>query len=139
MLNQIKELINDNKYSCVIVKNDELIYAVSGRGIKPLLTFYLNNKEEMVGAFLADKVIGKAAALIAVDGRITSVYANMMSKSALELLKKNNIQVEYNILVNNILNRDKTDICFIEKAVMHCEDIEQGISNIINTLKQFEK
>lgn len=55
-----KDILDEGNYSCVVVKNDELRHAVIGKGIKPLLNIYMENKEDLEGAIVADKVIRKS-------------------------------------------------------------------------------
>lgn len=71
---------------------------------------------------MADTVVGKAVATLFVYANINSVYATMISKPAYDYLKQHDVDVFYKTIVPNILNRDKTDICPMEKAVQNIED-----------------
>jgi hypothetical protein len=56
-----KEILDEGNYSCVVVKNDELKHAVIGKGIRPLLNIYMENKADLENATIADKVIRKSS------------------------------------------------------------------------------
>ena len=39
MFNKAKEMIDTNKASCVVVKNEEIIYSKTGKGIRPIIKY----------------------------------------------------------------------------------------------------
>lgn len=131
-LNVVKKILNDNNYTCVICKNND-IHSSTLRGVKPLVDF-LESGKDFKGYFAADKVIGKATAFLYVALKVKAVYAKVISKVALEVLNMNNIFVEYEELVENIINRNKTDLCPFEKSVLDIEDTDIAIKIIKNKL-----
>lgn len=132
MINKAKEFIKNGMHSCILIKDNKIIQSVNGRGIKPLLNLYVNNRADLEESFLMDKVIGKAAAMIAIDASVNYVYGYVMSKNAAEELEKNNIKFEYEILIDNILNRDETDLCPIEKISLKHNNVKDMINKINN-------
>lgn len=85
----------------------------------------LKNKSDiMKNASAADKVVGKAAALMFIKGGIKELYADVISEHALSVLNKTDIIVAYNKCVPYIVNRDGTDMCPMEKCVLETDDIE---------------
>lgn len=105
------------KISCVILKNDELILS-DALGIKPLMQHLRIDKKSFMDCVVADKIVGKAAALMLVLGGAQAVYGDIMSQGAVLVLEESNIYFEYGALVENIKNRDKTDLCPMEKTVL---------------------
>ena len=68
--------------SCVILKDKELtIY--KGPGISDLLRLLKTEPEKLQGAFVADKVIGKAAAELLILGEVDSIYTDLISDGAI--------------------------------------------------------
>ena len=67
---------------------------------------------------------------------ITELHAFVISRPALETLKKYNISVTYDALVDNIINRSKTDICPMEKAVISATTPWEARELIIEKLKK---
>ncbi len=131
-LEQAKELLLNNSFTCVICK-DDAIYTSTQRGVKPLVNWYkegLNVK----GFSAADKVIGKATAFLYVLLGVESVYAGVTSKSALQVLEENNICVEYEELVDFIINRKGDGVCPFENAVMNTDSPENAYKEILNKL-----
>lgn len=108
------DTLHREKCSCVILKNNELsIYR--GPGISDLLRILKTDPDELKGAFVADKVIGKASAAMLILGEVEAVHADLISESAINLLHGYNIDVTFGEKTAVILNRAKNDICPMEK------------------------
>lgn len=113
LMGDVKKKFEQGGYSCVI--GNATIETFEKSGIKDLLEIYRHRPSLLKGALVADKVVGKAAASIFIIGGISELYARTISKDALNMLNQNRITVEYTTLVNFIQNKDKTEICPIEK------------------------
>ena len=118
--NNAKELLNRGAALVIVTSGGVLTF--NERGIKTLLC----NQPALKGAVVADKVVGKAAAMMMVRGGVTEVYAEIISKPALEVLTSHNVICDYGTLVPNIINRDKTGICPMEQAVTGVDDIQKA-------------
>lgn len=119
-LDNALEIFRNGNFTCVLCKDDKVIKS-NETGIKPLINL-IENKTDCKNFSIADKIVGKAAAHLYILMGISNVYANVISKSALELLEKNCISVQYDILTDSIINRKGNDICPMEKAVLNISD-----------------
>lgn len=113
-LQKVKQVFNERELSLVAV-NADLVWSTSGRGIKPLFDFITQHPQMAQHASVADKVIGKAAALLAVYGGINAIFAELSTYQAQKICQENQIFFEAKQLVEAIENRDKTDLCPMEK------------------------
>ena len=111
-LKKAADELHRQQCSCLIIKNDTVIYKSHEKGVYPLLC----SVDLMKGAILADKTIGKAAALLCVLGRAEGVYGRIMSKPAEQVLKQHKIKYKFGTETDNILNRPQTDICPMERS-----------------------
>lgn len=109
----------DEGFTCVIYNDKGIVFSSKDTGIKPLL-YIIESKIDVKDCFAADKIVGRAAALLYSYMEVGFVYAQVMSEGALEILTDNNIKAEYDTLTKQIINRRGDDICPMEKAV---EDI----------------
>ena len=107
------------KHSLVIYKNHKIKYC-EGRGIKPLLD-YLEN-DDFSGAFVADKRIGKASALLLAYGKAKEVYTPLISQSAIKVFEKYNIKYSASKTIDFMMNHANTDLCPMEKKVLNIDD-----------------
>lgn len=127
-LSKAKEALKQDGYTCVLCRDDEIVTSCD-RGVKPLVALK-QSKRDFAGFCCADKVVGKATAFLYVLLGVKAVYALVISKSALDVLLNNNIIVEYESLVENIINRKGDGICPFESAVL-CENNPQKAYEII--------
>lgn len=116
----VKNLLARGDYSCVIADRDRVMTS-RARGIAPLLE-RAERSERLEGAFVADRIIGKAAAMLLVVMRVASVYGQIMSREAEALLSANGIEVEYGALTDHIINRSGDGLCPMEQAVRDLTD-----------------
>lgn len=110
-----RETLENEDLSFVLVNDMEVKEKSSEKGLKTLAKIYKNNKEILEGSYVADKVIGKAAAIFLVAGNILEIYAKLISEEAIEILKGEDIKIVYSEKVEKILNNDMTDLCPMEK------------------------
>lgn len=123
-----KSLLESYDYSLVVVNNTHVEEVSYGRGILPLLSLYDKSPEKLKYASLADKIIGRAAALILAEAQIKEVYAEVLSRAALPILENYGIAYSYGELVSEIKNREGTDLCPMEKL---CRDISEPMDGIM--------
>lgn len=125
-----KTTLLENDYSIVLVKENEIVNTSRKNGLLPILDLYNNDKSILKNAIVADKVIGKAAALILKEANIKELYAELISENAIELLDKTNIKYRYNKKVREIRNRDNTDICPMEELALESNNADELIEKI---------
>ena len=58
--------------------------------------------------------------------QVENVYGETITKRAVEILRQANINVEYKILTENIINRTNTGLCPMELIVLNIEDKEEA-------------
>lgn len=124
-----KILFNENQ-RLVVVKDGEVIFKSKDRGIRPMYILSTEMKDKAKGASMADRVIGKGAALLCTYVDIKEVYGELMSQAGIEVLDKNNILYTLENSCKYIKNRDKTDLCPIERRSLDTDNPEELIERI---------
>lgn len=135
-MEEIIEMLHQGGYSCVIANTE--VRTFSQRGIADLYNLLSNDTDFLNGALIADKVVGKAAAALMILGKIKEVHADVISLSALMLLRDANIKVDFGRAVPFIQNRDQTDWCPMERICYKgrsAEAILPLIDNFITKMK----
>lgn len=138
MKQQLIDRLHAEGCSCVIY-NDDHTLLFHKRGVQDLHQLLRTSPEVLCGAMIADKVVGKGAAVLMTAGGVRWVYADVISQSALEFLLTHNIEAEYGRVVPNIINRAGTDICPVEKLCMQCEDIEDALTLIDEFIEKMRR
>ncbi len=132
-----KEQLIKDECTCVLRKGDSM-YCSHARGVKPLLSL-LDSGEDYREYSAADKVVGKAAAMLYVLLGVSRVHAFIISKKALEVLTGNHIDVTYDTLVDRIHNRTNTGFCPMEEAVWEIDDLQEGLQAVREKVAQLAK
>jgi hypothetical protein len=119
------ELYEEN-LTLAIVKNGALLYSTKSRRISGFLDAIEKCGENLQGASLADRVAGKAIALLCAYAKIKEVYAAVLSRKAQAIFKQNKIAFRWKELVDNVLDTTKTGMCPFEKAAGEISDPEKA-------------
>ena len=133
-LERAKKLLESSGYTCVLCKNGQ-VFTASQRGVRPLLD-WLEGGTDLSGASTADKVVGKAAAMLYCLLGVRAVYAGVLSQPALEVLQGHGIETTFGRLVPFIENRDKTGLCPMEEATLPLSDPAEAPAAIREKLRQ---
>lgn len=129
----IAVLSGNPNLTCVFCKGD-ICHTSEKRGVAPLIEF-LDNGADTVGFSCADRVVGKGAAFLYCALKVQSVYAQVISQKAAEVLEQNGIKCSFEKEVPYIINRSKTGPCPIESAVENVTDTYHAVEVIKETLK----
>ena len=132
-LENAKKLL-EGDVTIVLVKDDDVITSQL-KGIRPLMNL-LRGGKDLTGYVVADKIIGKAQAMLIIKARVKEAFGKVVSVSGKEIMEKNGVKVTYETLTDKIINRNGTDICPMEKAVQSIDDIEEGYRALIETVKK---
>lgn len=133
-LEKAAEMLRNGDYTCVLCKGKEIITCTE-RGVKPLLDL-LDSGKDLKDFSAADKVVGKAAAFLYVLLDVKAVYSPTMSESAIHLLEANGICPQYDIPVENIINRSGTGICPMEETVKELSVPKEALTAIRQRLSE---
>ena len=130
---RLKALLAEENLTCVLSDGNRLIKSRE-RGVKPLIGFIESGKS-FKGFTAADKVVGKAAALLYALMGVSSLYASVLSEGALTVCKSFGISVEYGALAQNIINRRGDGFCPMEQAVADISDPQTAFNAVKEKLK----
>ena len=128
---------NLSGHSICLCKNGDF-FTDDGRGISPMLRF-IEQGLDLSGYSAADVIVGKAAAMLFVKAKITSVYGEVMSKAAAEFLEKNNIPFTYGELTDKIINRRGDGVCPMEQTVASIDDCDAAYTALREKLNSMRK
>lgn len=130
-----KQELVQGKYSCVLVQDGEVVMTSFEKGVKPLMHLY-ELRELYKSPVLADKVIGRAAAFLAVLCGITEVYAEVISEEAIKVLDDYQIPVTVGRVVPYIANRNGDGLCPMEEL---SKDVKTPLEMYVKIQKWLQK
>ncbi len=127
-LNVAEERLKQRNLALVIAKGGKVVFETSSHGIRGLLGAIEELDEEMKGSSVADRIVGKAAALLCAYAGVVAVFAVTASEKGIQALRDSKILCRFENRVPHILNSKGSDICPFEKLV----------TNISNPKKAYE-
>ncbi|MEM2930830.1 MAG: DUF1893 domain-containing protein [Thermoproteota archaeon] len=136
-LETAKRMLKEGGFSLVIVKAGRLVHATNKYGVIGLVEAVEKYGGELTGAAVADKIVGRAAAMLCRYANVAGVYAEVISGKGLEALEKKGVRIEYGKLVPEILNRSRNDVCPFEKLVDDCNNEEECFEKLKSFRKNF--
>ena len=129
-------LSSDGATLSVVNGKRERIYY--DRGVKSLTDVLDSNRALLGGASVADKLVGKAAAMLMISGGVAEVYGEVMSDGAVETFEKFETKYSFGTRIQGITNRDGTAPCPMEQTVKYIDDpavAEEAIKRTQKILK----
>ena len=132
-LAKAKKIFFDTGATCVLCKGKSRCES-DLRGVAPLLDL-LDTGMDFSGYAAADKVVGKATAFLYCLLGVSHIYTPVISESALAVLNRYQIPVEYDLCVPAIFNHRKNGFCPMETATAQIDCPEEALIAIRKTLE----
>lgn len=124
-----KELLS--QVNCVVIK-DGREYLGTKKGVSPLLEF-IDSGVDLRGGIAADRIVGKAAALLYVKMGVSFVYAKVMGRSAMRVFDNAKIEYEYGEMTDFIKGRN--GVCPMEAAVADTDDPDLAVEKLTRAVE----
>lgn len=132
-----KKYLEEENLAIAVVKDGGLIFKSHDKGIRPMYTLATKMTKLAKDSSIADKVIGRGAAILCKSLDVKEVYGKLISDNAMEILEESNIVYYYDNICDYIKNRDGTDLCPIEKIALKSENPDILLSKIREFLKLY--
>jgi Domain of unknown function (DUF1893) len=123
-----KTIMREQGQVLALVKAGRVLGTGERQGVADLLALAEQLGTQADGAALADRVVGKAAAMIARTMGVSSVYALLASETARWALAAQDIPFEFDRLVPIILNRNGDGPCPLEKTVAGIDNPHEAVA-----------
>lgn len=136
-LDRAIRLLHSAEYTCVLCDRDRVL-TDKRRGIVPLLE-RIEAGTDLRGLCCADRIIGRAAAMLLILGGVSAVHGDVMSAGAKALLEAHGVTVSFGTLTEQIINRKGDGPCPMEQATADLTDpaaAPQALRAALNKLKR---
>ncbi|MBQ6711639.1 MAG: DUF1893 domain-containing protein [Clostridia bacterium] len=135
-LEKARALLAQEGCTCVLCLDGRTVTS-HRRGVAPLLAL-LESGENYSGFSAADKVIGKATALLYRLLGVKAVWAAVISESAIRALEAGGIEAHWERSVPHIINRAGTGPCPMEAATAAIDDPQEALEAVRTALKNLQ-
>jgi uncharacterized membrane protein len=139
ILQKAKDIISEGEYTLIIMKNGAIEKKLTGAGISPIIAVYESEPDVLVGAEIADKIVGKAAAMLFHLANVKSVHGELMSRAGREYLEIAGISCTYGRCIEVISARTGNGMCPLEKSVLDVSDPHEALNVLKSTLTELRK
>ena len=110
-----------------IVKEGKILFTSSKKGIQPLFDALETYPREIFsGCSIADRVVGKAALMLAAYIGAKQVYTPLASQHAIKASLDLNLDLIYDKSTPFIINRTQNGMCPMEETVLNESDPEKA-------------
>ena len=123
-----KQKLHSDSLAFVIVKAGAVLRTGTRDGIGELIEAIDALGEQTHGAALADKIAGKAVAMVARLAQMCALYSPLMSQAACDALTRDHIAFEYDRLVPLILNKRSDGPCPMERLTLPIDEPRAAVS-----------
>ncbi len=127
-------LIANKDATLVAVRGDDIIVCRE-RGVKPLLKMIADGRS-LRGFSVADKVVGKAPALLYAVLGPEAVFSPVMSWTGRAVLLAAGIFISHDVLVPHISNRAKSGQCPMDESVTNVWEPYEAVSVLEERARQ---
>lgn len=131
---------SSHTFVCLIAtpSGEDKVYESDGKGLAPILEKMDLRKKYFKDAYVADRVVGKAAAMLLVASGARGIYGEVMSESAKKFMEtvmydrtmgRNNaklVEFEAKTVVPYIKNAKNSGLCPMENAVLELERFDEA-------------
>jgi len=138
-MNRYLEDLERTGLSLIIYRDGEVIFSSPSGGIRPHLEAIERlGRERLRGTVVADKIVGRAAALLILYSGAAEVHAAVMSMGGRHLLQENGVVFTYVVETEHIKVRDSQIYCPFERMVQGISDPEEAYEKIIAKMAELE-
>lgn len=127
----VKQKLYETNASLVVLYANGECKEYYQKRINDIKEILQEDKTALEGATVADKVIGKVAGSILTVAGVKEIYADIISKYAIPVLKRNNIKYEYKNLAEYVQNNSKTGMCPMENKYKEEKNIQKIYNEMI--------
>ena len=124
-----------NTDASFVYVTEEAVLTSEYKGIRRLLTL-VNEQTVLAEGFVADRIVGKAAALLMVLQGAKNVYAETIDQPALAVFRTHGVNVMFRKAIPIIINRAGDGICPMENAVLAVDDPREAFTVLSETVKK---
>jgi ferredoxin len=132
LLSEMQKLVESGE-SIVVARHGVIIAREKGRGLKPAMNML--DAKKLSNAVVFDKIVGRAAAAIFIEGGVKKVAALVMSAQAKELLSLYGVESKALKVVDQIENRSKTGTCPMESAIEDLKKTDKIVEKLRKVIK----
>ncbi len=131
-MNRYLEELERTGLSLIVYRDGEIVFSSGSKGILPHMEAMEElGREGLRGTVMADKIVGRAAALLILYSGASEAHALVLSRGGRELLRENGVLFTCAEETDHIKVREGVIYCPFERMVQGISDPEEAYEKII--------
>ena len=115
----------------MILDGGEILFSSQEEGMRPLMRAIKNlGIPRLRGCIVADRVVGKAAALLTCFFGAKEVHCGVVSARAVKVFEKQGVAYHAERTIPEIMDRSGKNVCPFERSVLDIEDPQAGFKRL---------
>jgi len=102
-----------------ILSGGTVIFQSTKKGIAPLIDYLAESTVRPAAIIVYDRIVGNAAALLAIKARAIHVTAVTGSRYAADTLRRYGVPYDFHFIVPSIINRNQDGMCPYERLSLN--------------------
>ena len=132
----LHSILRQGDHSLVVATAAGAISTYDSPGVVDLYKLNTESPEILKGALVADKIVGKGAAALMVEGRVKGVQTDVITREAIDYLRNHGVEVKYEQVIDSIINRTGTGMCPVESRCKSIENPDECLKTIGEFLRE---
>ena len=120
------ERLNETGMCLMIYESDKLVFQSNSNGVRPHLEAIDQLGTRLKGSIMADKIVGRAAALLMLFSGAAEVHADVITRAARELMEQSKVKLHVGEQTEHIKMVDGRIYCPFEAMVQGIDNPEQA-------------
>lgn len=137
-VNLALKALRQDQLTLAICRGGNIVFTSRNRGVQDLYCLVKNKPEILNGSSAADKIVGKAAAMLYAGSGVKEVYADNLSRAAASILREAGIKVQYQNMIPFVMNRDRSGMCPVERLSTTADTLEQLMAGLEHFYKDLD-
>ncbi|MDR0671312.1 MAG: DUF1893 domain-containing protein [Oscillospiraceae bacterium] len=129
-VNRARVALTRGEKTFVIVGENKLLYHSDKRGLRPLLELIDSDPSRLEGSIVGDRIVGRAAALLLIRGRVKAVFAQLIADEAIDLLQRHGVLPTWQETIPYVVERDMTSRYKLDLYLKEVEDPQRAVAMI---------
>jgi len=130
-----RNLLEEKSANLVVVRDGNALFIGYGKGLSDLAKIVLNSPSILENSSIADRVVGKAAAVIFAVNGVKAVYSPLMSIRGYEVLIRHGVKTSYQILIDYVKSPEG-GICPFEQLILDIDELHEAYGVLIRRFRE---
>lgn len=135
---QAEQMLMQENLTCVVLQDDKMVFRSNASGLEPLME-YRAMEPQGRNRILVDRVVGRAAAYLAVSMGIRHVVTTLVCVGALDIFDQHAVQCTYRYVIRHVTDRSGQHQCEFDQTLEGIRNPDQALKVILRRWEETQR